>query len=74
MQVCSLAQTLAAYQQPVQSDVEVVSTVAEPHEEAVAVAVMTLALKFFNDHVVDWSEGEANQGQERLADWNPHLY
>ena len=51
-----------------------VSTVAEPNKEAVTVAIMTLALEFFYDHVVDRSEGEADQGQERLADWNPHLY
>ena len=31
-----------------------VSTVAEPNKEAVTVAIMTLPLEFFYDHVVDF--------------------
>ena len=74
MQVCGIAQSFAAYQEPVQSDVEVVGTVAEPDEEAVSVAIMTLTFELFNDCVVDGSEGKADEGEERLANWNAHLY
>ena len=55
MEVCRLAQALAANQHSVKFDVEVMGAIAKPHEESVSVAIMTLVLELFNDHVVDWS-------------------
>ena len=55
MEVCRLAQALAANQHSVKFDVEVMWAIAKPHEESVSVAIMTLVLELFNDHVVDWS-------------------